>query len=298
LGGLATLANDITDVLAAPDDPRKKRAVINRMIGSYRSQFTVTEKIDDLIAKSIKDLKASSTTFKLELPGSPFVSGIGEWRVARLVSPGASAAGLIDASSAGALVSEAGSGESGMPADELPETILTKGLHEITSLLIGDFPVDDVLKVALETIYRALGVGKTRVFFLLKDPSTSVARFRFGFGQSPSEMKSWFEIPIRGTEDLFSLSFTHQRDIVIKDATAAEVVCALPDWFTRRGVPDRYMVLLPLVMDQKSLGLFYVDGEKAGLAALTPAVLNYLKVLRGQAVLAIRQKASRAPDHR
>jgi peptide subunit release factor 1 (eRF1) len=58
------------------------------------------------------------------------------------------------------------------------------------------------------------------------------------------------------------------------------------------------MVLLPLVMDQKSLGLIYVDGEKASLAALTPAVLNYLKVLRGQAVLAIRQKAGRAPDRR
>jgi len=63
----------------------------------------------------------------------------------------------------------------------------------------------------METIYRALGVGKTRVFFLLKDPSTSVAWFRFGFGQSAGEMKPWFEIPIRGAEDLFSLSFTHQK---------------------------------------------------------------------------------------
>ena len=71
--------------------------------------------------------------------------------------------------------------------------------------------ITDVLKVKLETIYRALGVGKTRVFFLLKDPSTSVAWFRFGFGQSAGEMKPWFEIPIRGAEDLFSLSFTHQK---------------------------------------------------------------------------------------
>jgi sugar/nucleoside kinase (ribokinase family)/HD-like signal output (HDOD) protein len=291
LGCVATLANDITDVLSAPDDPRKKCAEIDRLLASYGSQITITWKVDDLIAKSVKELKESSTAFKLELPGSRFMWGIGEWSVASLVSPGASAAGLADASSAGALVPEIGSDESGTPAKELPETILTKGLHEITSLLVSDYTLDDVLKVTLETIYRALGVGKTRVFFLLKDPSTSVARFRFGFGQSTGEMKPWFEIPISGAEDLFSLSFTHQKDIVIKDATAAEVVRALPDWFTSRGVPDRYMVLLPLVVDQKSVGLFYVDGEKAGLAALTPAVLNDLKVLRGQAVLAIRRES-------
>ena len=58
------------------------------------------------------------------------------------------------------------------------------------------------------------------------------------------------------------------------------------------------MVLLPLVVDQRTVGLFYVDGDKAGLAALTPAVLNYLKVLRGQAVLAIRQKANRPAGRR
>jgi hypothetical protein len=63
-------------------------------------------------------------------------------------------------------------------------------------------------------------------------------------------------------------------------------------------VPDRYIVLLPLVVDQRSVGLFYVDGDKSGLAALTPAVVNYLKVLRGQAVLAIRQKASRPGGRR
>lgn len=297
LGCVATLANDITDVLAVPDDPRKKRAEIDRLIGSYKAQINLSVKVDDLIAKSLKELKESSSTFKLDLPGSRFMSGIGEWRVASLVSPGASAAGLADASSAGALVAEL-SGESGEVACELPETILTKGLHEITSLLVAEYTLDDVLKVVLETIYRALGVGRTRVFFLLKDPANPVARFRFGFGQTASELKGWFEVPIRGAEDLISLSLTHQKDIVIKDITSTDVVRALPDWFTARGVPDRYMVLLPLIVDQRSVGLFYVDGDKAGLAALTPAVINYLKVLRGQAVLAIRQKANRPPSAR
>jgi hypothetical protein len=292
LGCIATLANDITDVLAGTDEPPKKRAAIDRLVNSYTSQFELTESIDELIAKSVQDLKGSSFAFKLA--NSAFLSEVGEWRVASLISPDAGEARPVDASSAGSLVSDVGPDRPGMPAAESCEAILTKGLHEITSLLIGEFTVDDVLKVALESIYRALGVGKVRVFFLLKDPLGPVARFRFGFGQSPAEIKRWLEIPVKGAEDLFSLAFTQQKDIVVKDAKAIAVVRALPEWFTSRGVADRFMVLLPLVVDQKSMGLFYVDGERAAVDLLTPAVLNYLKVLRGQAALAIRQKAGRA----
>lgn len=71
----------------------------------------------------------------------------------------------------------------------------------------------------------------------------------------------------------------------------------LPEWYRQRIVPGRYVVLLPLVVEQKALGLFYVDGDAVSARLLTAAILNYLKVLRGQAVIAIRQKSSR-PDPR
>jgi hypothetical protein len=46
------------------------------------------------------------------------------------------------------------------------------------------------------------------------------------------------------------------------------------------------------------VGLFYVDGDAENAQLLTPPVLNYLKVLRGQAVLAIRQTALRSQARR
>jgi hypothetical protein len=51
-------------------------------------------------------------------------------------------------------------------------------------------------------------------------------------------------------------------------------------------------------VDQKALGLFYIDGDEANAKLLTPALLNYLKVLRGQAVVAIHQKSARSPARR
>ncbi len=292
LGCLATLANDITDVLASSETGPDKRAEIERLLASYAPFFEIDGPVDDLIALALRRLRESSATFNLDLPGSRFVAGLAEWAA----TPGAAApthtGAVAETSSAGALVSEV---ENGTDASgtELPETVLTRGLHEITSLLVDDSAVDDVLRVTLETIYRALGVGATRVFFLLKDPAAPVAHFRFGFGQAAAEMRAWFDVPIHGSEDLFSLAFTQHKDIVVRDPNAPEVLRALPEWYTGRGVDDRYLVLLPLVVDQRSVGLFYVDGDRERLGVLTPPVVNYLKVLRGQAVLAIRQKASR-----
>jgi GAF domain-containing protein len=185
-----------------------------------------------------------------------------------------------------------------LPAEEVPEAVLTQGLHEITSLLVTEFTLDDVLRVILETIYRALGVGRTRAFFLLKDPTAALARFRFGLGQSAADMRAWLEVPLNGVDDLFTLAMRQHKDVVIKNISASEVSVLVPDWYRQRMVAGRYVVLLPLVVDQKALGLFYIDGDAAGTRLLTPALLNYLKVLRGQAIVAIRQKSVRPEPRR
>ena len=294
LACLATLANGITDALAAPTEAKDKRGAIERLIRSYGVHFAgIDGKLDALIASAVVELKAHSKTFNLDLPGSAFVHGLGEWRIESLVANGGTA-GIAAASAAGGLIEIP---ESDLAADEVPETVLTRGLHEITSLLVTEFTLDDVLRVILETIYRALGVGRTRAFFLLKDPTAAIARFRFGLGQSAADMRTWLEVPLSGVDDLFTLAMRQHKDVVIKNISAAEVSALVPDWYRQRIVAGRYVVLLHLVVDQKALGLFYIDGDAAGTRLLTPALLNYLKVLRGQATVAIRQKSAR-PDSR
>ena len=176
----------------------------------------------------------------------------------------------------------------------MPETVLTQGLHEVTSLLVTEFTLDDVLRVILETIYRALGVSRTRAFFLLKDATLPKARFRFGMGQSAADLRTWLEIPLKGTQDLFVLALNQARDLVIKDLGAPDLAPLIPDWYRPTTQERRYAVLLPLVVNQKSVGLFYIDGDEAGARLLTPTVLNNLKVLRSQAVLAIHQSTLRS----
>ena len=105
------------------------------------------------IGGAVGELKEHSRAFNLDLPGSAFVHGLGEWRIESLVSA-AARTGIAAASAAGGLIDIP---EHELAADDVPETVMTRGLHEITSLLVTEFTLDDVLRVILETIYRALG---------------------------------------------------------------------------------------------------------------------------------------------
>jgi len=204
----------------------------------------------------------------------------------------ASVGKISSVSAAGGLVTDtAGPDQAG---EDAPEAVLMQGLHEITSLLVTEYTLDDVLRVILETIYRALGVSRTRAFFLLRDASLPKARFRFGMGQTPADLRTWMEVPLKGTQDLFVLALNQARDLVIKDLRSADLDPLIPAWYRPTTLERQYAVLLPLVVNQKSVGLFYIDGDDAGARLLTPTVLNNLKVLRSQAVLAIHQGTLRS----
>jgi len=134
--------------------------------------------------------------------------------------------------------------------------------------------------------------------FYVKDPSNAVAKFRFGLGQSTSDMKGWFEIPVGSSEDIFGLAMQQQKDIVLRDLRAPDLTPLVPAWLTQRGIPDRCLVLLPLVVDKTAVGMFSIDADKLVVPLLTAPVVNYLKVLRSQAVIAIRQRANRSGARR
>jgi hypothetical protein len=291
LACLATLSNGITDALATAGSPKMKRHAIDKLVTSYGPLFAGLEGdvVAGLIAQAEAELREHAKVFRLDLDDSAFANGLSEMRENSLAVADASHAALVSA--AGGLVDLA---EADLPAEDVPEVVLTQGLHEVTSLLVTDFTLDDVLRVILETIYRALGVGHARAFFLLKDPSQAKLRFRFGMGQSAADMRLWMEVPVRGTQDLFALALSQERDLVIKDLAAPDLGSLMPDWYQPTARSRRYAVLLPLVVSQKAVGLFYIDGDDTGARLLTPTVLNNLKVLRSQAVLAIHQSTLRS----
>ena len=171
------------------------------------------------------------------------------------------------------------------PAVQASE-LLTTGIQDVTQALVDSVPLNDVLRMVLETMYRALGFR--RVLLCLRDSSGQHMVGRMGLGEDATEVARRFKIPLQGASDLFALVCTKNVDTLISDASAPNVAQRLPAWF-REQVKAPSFLLLPLQLKGAPLGLIYADSATVGAIALNDQQLSLLKTLRNQAMMAFRQ---------
>ncbi len=173
----------------------------------------------------------------------------------------------------------------GEPA--LASQMLATGIQDITNAMVeSNVPLNDILRMILETMYRALGFR--RVLFCLRDAATQSLTGRFGLGDDAADVAKLFRVPLQDPNNLFTLVCTKGVDTLIRDARADNVVSRLPDWY-RRQVNAPAFLLLPMLVKGAPLGLIYADKADAAAVALDEKELALLKTLRNQAVMAFRQ---------
>lgn len=166
--------------------------------------------------------------------------------------------------------------------------VLAAGIQDITNSMVEDFKLNEVLRMILETMFRALRFQ--RIVFCLRDPKTETLTGRFGLGAVGDSVISGFRVPLRSGNDLFTAVCVKGADTLISDATAANIAGRLPAWYARQlGAPA--FLLLPLQTKGTTFALIYADHGKPGGIALQDKELALLRTLRNQAVMAFRQVA-------
>ena len=166
-------------------------------------------------------------------------------------------------------------------------TVLSAGVQDITSMIAGDFQLNDVLRIILETMYRAIGFQ--RVLLCARDPKSNVLRARLGLGRDVDAIiRAGFGVPLQGPPDIFFAVTGKGADICIEDIDAENIRAHVPAWY-RKAVPACGVVLFPLVLKGRTVGLLYADTDRAGSLKFKPDELNLLRTLRNQAVLALKQ---------
>jgi hypothetical protein len=118
-----------------------------------------------------------------------------------------------------------------------PSDVLTAGIQDVTNTLAQDsFRLNEVLRMILETMYRALGFRC--VVFALKDPKSGIITGRFGLGEAAQALASQFAVSLQGGQgkatDLLAAVCHKGVDTLITDATVANVSARLPAWLRRR----------------------------------------------------------------
>ncbi len=288
---IASVANDIADLLLNTD-PKEVEAKLLALANRYARTL-------GLGADDVKAATRRARERVIEVAQTMELK----------VQPGANAARLLappPAEEEGRLVAfetndtltphELHATQTGTLTEGVPDTvrdsrhvaeILAAGIQDITDAMVEEFKLSDVLRMILETMYRAMGFQ--HVIFCMRDTRTDTLTARFGLGDGVSALIKPFSVPLKGgAPDLFGAVCLKGVDTMISDAADAKIAERLPAWY-RQAINAPTFLLLPLLIKGAPFGLIYADMGKPGGLVLDEKELALLRTLRNQAVMAFRQ---------
>lgn len=166
------------------------------------------------------------------------------------------------------------------------QAVLTAGIQDISNTLVDGFKLNDILRIILETMYRAMGFK--RVVLCIKDARANCMQGRFGFGPEANELARNFRFPLSFTPDIFHAATSKGVDILISDIEDAKIAPRIPSWF-RKATAARTFVIFPLNIKTNPVALIYAEKDESGSIVIPEKELSLLRTLRNQAVLAIKQ---------
>jgi serine/threonine protein kinase len=291
----ANLASELCRVASATS-PARKTAELEHLIRDFSGLDLGKRQFETVVEGSVAQFLAESGLFVTDPAKSRIFKSIKQWSGnSAEEAVGDEGITLLDArqTEADAGTVEYFMTQTTMLAAEKPvdhadaAATLTAGIQDITNALVGEYNLNDVLRIILETMYR--GMGFSQVLLCTRDARGNQLQARFGFGARVDTLLKSFVVPLGQAQDAFQLSLEKNVDLFIADTRAVNIVSRIPAWY-REKVNAPAFLLLPLVINNKALGLFYADRDIAGEMMIEPQHMRLLKTLRNQAILAIRQK--------
>jgi serine/threonine protein kinase len=293
---VAGLANEMCDLLAETP-PEQRGKVMGKMTHRFSASLQMTDRqMQDGTRKAVDELTQFAAILHVNLKQSPFarhaaalVGGDTQEIEAALTPQKAPGDALADTLLGDAMLADVHPGETEAGTPEDAQSVLSAGIQDISNSLVDDFTLNDILRIILETMYRAMGFR--RVLLALRDPRTGQMTGRFGLGPDVAELTKQFHFPLSTqVNDVFLLATGRGLDIIITDIDDPKIADKVPKWYRER-IPAKTFVLFPLTMKGRPVALIYCDRDKAGSISIPEKELTLLKTLRNQALLAIKQAA-------
>lgn len=288
---MAGMANELCAVIAM-GMPEHRQRELARVLTRFAGAVPLAQKeVEQALGRSIEQMADFARIIRLNLQHTVFGRQMQAFADSgRDPALAADAGGVVEADDPGLLDSTGpyatvdGDGSGAALVDA--QSILTAGIQDISNTLVDGFKLNDILRIILETMYRAMGFK--RVILCIKDARANCMQGRFGFGPDAGEVAKKFRFPMTFTPDIFHAATSKGVDLCISDIDDPKIAARIPEWY-RKAVPARSFVLFPLNIKGNPVALIYADQDGAGAIELPEKELSLLRTLRNQAVLAIKQ---------
>ena len=288
---LSGYSNELCDVIAQTTPEARDREMKKAMLRFAGAVPLDQKELQQTVQRAIEEIADFARIIHLNLQQTTFGKQMRQF--ARGAAGGGAAADTLNADDSmnGTLLRESGPLGASDPDDPAgavvdAQAILTAGIQDISNTLVDGFKLNDILRIILETMYRAMGFK--RVVLCIRDAKSGYMQGRFGFGPEVNEIAKAFRFPLTFTPDIFHAATSKGADILISDINDPKIASRIPDWY-RKAVPAHSFVLLPLTIKGSPVALIYADRDEAGGIDIPEKELSLLRTLRNQAVLAIKQ---------
>lgn len=282
----ANLAHDLYSVAIQQNDTERSAA-----LETLSKRYAAAIKIDgkELLAtidQGLKEISERATTLNLPIAHSPTLDSIRVWTGGSAPSEGAGCDAaetdplMADVAALNAIENDA------THAAVDTQQVLSAGIRDVTETLTGEFALNDVLQMVLETMYR--GMSFTRTLIFIRDSRAGTMRARFGFGADIERILPKCQFPLAFAPDVFHVALDKGVDIAIENS--AKIADRIPAWH-RQAMNATSFLLLPVMMKNQAIGLLYADSDRADTMQIDAEMLGLLRTLRSQVVLAFKHSA-------
>ncbi|MER0203709.1 MAG: HDOD domain-containing protein [Nitrosomonas sp.] len=167
--------------------------------------------------------------------------------------------------------------------------LLLTGVQDVSEIMApGNYKLDSLIMLVLETYYNSLGFRF--ITLCLRDPKMNQYRARSSLGENNIDFQKAFSFPMSFSPDVFHLALKRNADLLISDACTAKIHTLIPQWHRDLFPDTRSFMVLPLVANNKPIGLFYANREAEAPEGITPDEIRLIKTLKGQALTAFNSK--------
>jgi len=274
---IATISNEIAEIMDGPEGAPEKQQKIEHLLGSFEGGFGgLVKSAETIIEQSTADMQAYCTAYGIKLQDSD----LGQ----RLLGDAAlepTQAGREDVWRSFSVT------DTFSEAEESVEMIFAKGMQDVTQAISEDFSIDNVFRIILETMYRGLHrLGARRTVFFVRDVKEPKFMVRLALGQI---IKIGLAMAIDDKEeDIVGILLREQKDLFISNTMSEQAAPLMPAWYKSISPEPSFLILLPVAVNQVSLGFVMIEGPEDQGKNLMKHHLNSVRVLLNQIILAIK----------
>ncbi len=280
-------ANALAKVVMSPElssgDLQRQKEKLCRSLGvkpealenHLSASFSRFREMAQVLKVNLKDLGVGAGPTPAESPVPP-------------ASPDSPGAAVPKAAAPSAAPPQAAAPAPGTQDAELQQLrFLYQVMEEINQAIVAKSPISQTLMMIMEGIFRSIGFD--RVAFCLVNTQRTRVEGRFGLGSEVESLLPLLRAPLNHNQNAMTQALNERREVLVNPGSKPADRELMDAGFWQASGAKSFLVL-PLHVDEKAVGLFYVDFLQAH-ASITELARHRLRTFRDLTILAIRMSS-------